>query len=366
MKISLEKIDKDSFMKHSHFIGNEEFVLVQPISIGSKYTPENLIFRSSVWTKDGLPVSLSWKKFFNWDEQPSLDGIPSSLQDAELMEKIDGSTLLVSKYKGNLIVRTRGTLDASLQPLNGWEIEILKQKYPKAFNNSWVESEEMTVVYEWCSPLNKIVIDYGTEPILYLTGAIYHADYRYVTQTSLDTTAKAWGVPRPRSFSYSSVEEMKNAVEQFKGMEGLCVYYNNGQSIRKVKGAEYLCKHRMKSELSNIEKVLDVWLIAGKPAYQEFFAYCEEAFDYEIANEARGMISNICDAHKEVEEIVSYMKNFVAPLSPLKRVSRRDAAAAIMQAYGQTNRSGMAFKLLDGKQLNEEDYKKLIYQVLKK
>ena len=62
------------------------------------------------------------------------------------------------------------------------------------------------------------------------------------------------------------------------------------------------------------------------------------------------------------EAIIEYMKSFV---QPLKSIQRKIAAEKIAQAYGQTNRAGMLFKLLDGKSLSEDDLKKLIFQVTK-
>jgi hypothetical protein len=41
------------------------------------------------------------------------------------VEKLDGSTLIVSKYNGQYILRTRGTVDAS-KLANGFELELFK------------------------------------------------------------------------------------------------------------------------------------------------------------------------------------------------------------------------------------------------
>jgi hypothetical protein len=85
-------------------------------------------------------------------------------------------------------------------------------------------------------------------------------------------------------------------------------------------------------------------------------------FDYEIAESCKGDISRICEGMKEVEKLVAAMKTKV---ETLKGMQRKDAAAVILQAYGNTNRSGMAFTLLDNKPLKTDDVKKLLYQVTK-
>lgn len=371
MKTDLSAVDLESFMVHQHFVGEHECFLVQPVHIGAKYTKDNEIYRSSLWDKDGYPVSLSFKKFFNWDERPDLYPAPSNLKGAKLMEKLDGSTLIFSRYKGHTVIRTRGTSDARKQE-NGYEIDYLCEKH-KVFIE-WLEQEDTSTcsyVFEWLSPTNRIVINYGDEPEMALIAIIDHKDYAYAPQSVLDNWAKIWGIRRPRTFSYDSIEEMKSAVEVLRDQEGLCVYYDGEQHIRKLKAAQYLFLHRAKSEISSIEKVIDVYidwfipteLLSHQPTgYQEFFQYLTEKFDFEIATMARGHASRICDAMKEVKKIMGVLVNMAVEC---KKLPRKDAAAKILQAYGSTGRSSIVFKLLDGKVIGADDYKKILYQVLK-
>lgn len=367
MKIDLTSIDREKFMVHQHLIGAEEVSLVQPCHIGCEWDGVNDIFRSSVWDKDGNLISASFKKFVNWGEKPHIYPVPTNLAGAHLMEKIDGSTLIFSRWKGHTIVRTRGTVDARKQE-NGHEIDVLLAKYPDfvALLESY-ETGDASYVFEWTSPTNQIVINYGFEPDMVLTAIVDHKDYSYVNQTTLDGFAVKYGLRRPKTYSYNSIDEMKSSVEAFKGVEGVCVYFHDDQKILKVKGAQYLYLHRAKSEISSIEKVMDVYLgrffeLGKAPTYQEFFSYLENTFDHEIACMARGHVSNICDGMKVVDEILFAMVRFV---DGRRNKTRRDAALDIIQAYGNSGRSAMAFKLLDNKKLVADDYKKLLFQVLK-
>ena len=371
MKIDLQSIDKESFMVHQHFVGGHECFLVQPIHIGATWNKENLIYRSSLWDKDGHPVSLSFKKFFNYDEKPDIFPAPSDLKNVKLMEKLDGSTLIFSRYKGHTVIRTRGTVDARKQA-NGYEIDYLLQKYPKfADMLNQADTYDQSFICEWLSPTNRIVLNYGDEPEMKLIAAIGHADYTLTPQSVLDLYAKSWDLPRPRTFSYNSVEEMKSAVEVLKDQEGLCVYYGNEQQIRKVKAASYLFLHRAKSEISSIEKIIDVYIdwfiprntLSHEPTgYVEFFEYLTEKFDFEIATMATGHASRICDAMKEVHKIMTALFEFA---SERMNIARNIAAKEILQAYGSTGRSAIIFKMLDRKTISTDDYKKLLYQVLK-
>jgi len=340
-------------------------------TFGATWNKENLIYRSSLWDKEGNAVSLSFKKFFNWDEKPDIFPAPSNLTGAKLMEKLDGSTLIFSRYKGQTVIRTRGTVDARKQA-NGHEIDYLCEKYKKFIVYlEMVETSNESFLLEWLSPTNRIVLTYGDEPDMVLTAIINHSEYSLMRQSQLDYFASDIGLRRPRTFSYNSVEEMKSAVEVLKDQEGLCVYYNNEQQIRKVKAAQYLFLHRAKSEISSIDKVIDVyidWFMDRNTlsheftGYPEFFKYLTEKFDFEIATMATGHASRICDAMKEVKKIMDALVLFSFDCI---NIPRKEAAAKILQAYGSTGRAAMVFKMLDTKYIGADEYKKLLYQVLK-
>jgi hypothetical protein len=345
----------DEFYINDKMIGKYPVKLIYP-RISARWNDKNMIFRSSVWTPEGKLISASYKKFFNWQEQPDLYPIPDSMHGLSLIEKLDGSTLIVSQYEEETIIRTRGTVDAVAQE-NGFEIELLKKKYPKAF----MVMEDISLIYEWVTPNNRIVIDYPG-PDIYLTGIINHKDYSYVSQTDLDTYAKAIGVKRPRIFNFDTVTDMIEAVKEFKGVEGICVYFNHGQLIRKLKGIQYLTIHKFKNNLT-LESMLDMYFVYKRPSYNDFVKQVTEQFDYECYVACQGDISLICDASKEVDKIISHMKGFV---EPLKSISRKDAATKIMSSYGSTGRSAIVFNFLDNKEPDDKHLKKLFMQVLLK
>jgi hypothetical protein len=175
--------------------------------------------------------------------------------------------------------------------------------------------------------------------------------------------ANTMELTRPETYTFSTVEDLLANIEKWSGKEGVCVYSKRG--IHKVKSAWYLVLHRMKSELSSLEKVMDVWFERGQPDYNTFYNYIATTFDFEIAEQARGHISNICDAWKQVQQIEVGMKRFLTE-QILNLPTRRLQAVVITQSYGNTNRASYLFTLLDGKPLGEKEYKKLMWQVLKK
>ncbi len=121
----------------------------------------------------------------------------------------------------------------------------------------------------------------------------------------------------------------------------------------------------MKSELSSLEKVIDVYLEYGRPTYQEFYTKISEQFDFELANQCQGFMSKICEGQHEITLIVDHMKQFVGEIMTQYPNNRKEQAKAVIGAYGNSGRSSMLFQMLDGKELGNKEYKKLLFQILK-
>lgn len=364
MKIKLENLNEEVFKKRTHVVSGELVHLICPSHVGVDWSDSTLHLRSSVWDDEGNLISAGFPKFFNWGERPMLSPVPVSLKSAEVVEKMDGSLFIVSKFKNNFILRTRGTIDASGLD-NGDEVSIFKNEYlPYCNELDSSETWDFSLLFEWVSSRCKIVISYENCPRWILIGGIRHKDYSLFLQSELNDIATRFAWDRPRTFKFSTVSELLNTVETFDDTEGVVVYTKNGQVIHKCKSAWYLKLHHLKSELSSLEKVLDVWLYKKRPSYVDFYNYISNTFDFELAEFIRGHISNIIDASKEVDSILNYMAEFVnLRVKPLK--DRKSQADLILSSYGDTNRASYLFKLLDGSEITDDHYKKLMFQVMK-
>jgi|FAXJ01.1.fsa_nt_gi hypothetical protein len=369
MKINLNEIDTEQFMVHPHVVYGQTLFLVQPQHIGAKFTQGNKHFRSSVWDADGNLVSAAFPKFPNWGENPDNFPVPKSLEDAHVVEKVDGSLLIVSRWDGRIMQRTRGTVDAT-KLNNGHELELFNQQYRGAID--WLLTPFVTpnglstysLLFEWVSPNQRIILNYGDSPAWYLVGCVYHDDYSLKTQPQLDEMANQYGFNRPPSYTFPSLADLMSGVEAWKGKEGVVIYSDNDQMLHKVKAFDYLIKHRFKSE-ATLENTLELYFSNERPPYQEFERRLIESFDYECFEMVRGYASSICDAAKDVQRIVEGIDEFVeGTLRPLP--TRRAQAEKVLASYGQTNRSAFVFARLDNKVLNDDQMKKLYWQVLKK
>lgn len=364
MKIDLNTINESMFNNREFVVAGELVHLVYPMKVGTEWTSENLHFRSSVWDDDGNLISAGFPKFFNWGEKPILSPVPSSLKDATVIEKMDGSLFIVSKFKGEYILRTRGTIDARVLD-NGDEISVFEQNFlPYCDELNKSDTWDFSLLFEWVSSTNKIVITYDDCPDWILIGGVNHSDYSLFAQERLDIIAETFDWKRPVRYKFSTITELLESVDSFNDKEGVVVYTKNDQTIHKCKSAWYLKLHHLKSELSSLEKVMDVWFYQNKVDYVTFYNYIAMTFDYELAEYVKGNISKICDAYKQVTKIVDGMTKFVEiKVKPLK--SRKEQAQLILSSYGDTNRAGYVFNILDGIELTNEHYKKLMFQVLK-
>ena len=354
MKVTLPR--GEEFCVKDCVIANTDCKLVFPIKHDIKWDDENKVFRSSIWTKDGELVSASWKKFTNLGEQLEFEPIYID-SDIEFIHKLDGSTLIISKFKGELIVRTRGTHDSAILA-NGDEIPFLEQKYPLLFDNDILNTEQYSIVCEWYSPRNVIVEREAEEPTLWLTGIIKHEDYSYVLQKDLDVFATDWKIERPIRYQFNSLSSMIQSVNQWKKGEGIVIYGNNGQVLKKTKSDRYLLLHRIKSKLSNVKNLIEFYIEKEMPCYDDFYKIIETEFDYEIVVQLKEELEKICESGEKAKKYINHILEVVHDIRMVE--TRKEQAIMIKRNFKEN--SALVFCFLDNKEISKEQWTKLINQ----
>jgi len=346
----------EEFCIRDCIIANTDCKLIFPVKLDVKWSEENKIFRSSIWTNDGELVSASFKKFTNLGEQLEFEPLDID-SDIEFIHKLDGSTLIISKFKEELIVRTRGTHDACILN-NGDEIPFLKQKYPLIFDNDILNSEDYSIICEWYSPKNVIVEREAEEPTLWLTGIIKHDDYSYLLQKDLDVFASEWKTERPIRYQFNSLSSMIESVNQWKKGEGIVIYGNNGQILKKTKSDRYLLLHRVKSQLSSTKNLIEFYIEKEMPSYDNFYKTIETEFDYEIAIQLKEELEKICEAGEKAKKYIDHILEVVHDIRTVE--TRKEQALMIKRNF--KDNSSFVFSILDGKIITKEQWTKLINQ----
>jgi hypothetical protein len=284
--------------------------------------------------------------------------------------------LIVSKYKGELIIRTRGTVDARQMP-NGHEIDKLIAKYPNAFDNLYLSNEwcedcgSMSILFEWTTPNNIIVLREHDEPTLTLVGMVSHDSWiddgniMYASQNALDNLALKWGVNRPQKYEYNSIEECINDVAAWRGKEGVVLYSPDGQTLKKIKADEYCELHKLATGIKTINQVLDVFMASPKfTKYSEFYSYIETTLDFEIAEKIKDDILKITLAYSKVVEKLEKVKRIVDGVR--EGFTRKEQALDLQEHFQTDWRLPIAFQLLDNKPINDRNIRIGIEKELQK
>lgn len=350
MKIELP--NPEHFTFKDCVIGGDECWLINPKDIKTKWSDDNLHFRSLIIRKsDHFVVSTGFKKFFNLTEQPDIDKFPDGSFTA--YEKHDGSLIICTWHYGEeeeFVFRTRGT--SSITSLdNGYELQFLLEKYPKlkvAMRHNPLHS----ILCEWETPNNKIVLDRVDEPTLTLIGVVRHEDFSYVPQEELDRLAIAWGLGRPEKYDYSSIAECVKDVHNWKGKEGVVLYSEDGQHLRKIKGEEYLNLHKILFGFKTIKSYLDCFMETERFAkYGDFFNYVESHINYEVAERGKDDIRKICVAYSKVVNQIDNVKKHV---DQLKNGFSRKEQAVNFQQHWKDWRLSAAFQYLDDGKIDDK------------
>lgn len=261
-------------------------------------------------------IARPFPKFFNLEE---LDEPPKGKPIA-VYEKLDGSLgILYPHPGGQWAIASRGSFD-SPQAIEGTRIIriMLAMDPPPVFNCG------VTYMFEIVYPENRIVVDYGSDRLLYLIAARRTADGVELPLVN------AGPLKTPRMFKCDDWQGIREELP-CSGDEGFVVLFYSGQRV-KLKYAEYVRLHRAISGLTPRR----VWEILADPglSFLEFAAGLPD----EVHGDAWRMHDNLMGEYARVEAIVmaEHRGGFQ---------SRKDAAA-----YFKTcTYPAVLFKMLDNR-----------------
>ena len=351
--------DPEYFSFKEGEVAGDECILITPSNIKCKWSEETLKFRSLLIRKsDHKIISRGYDKFFNYGEQPDLDVFPDGPFD--VIEKKDGSLIIWGVYKDVLIHRTRGTFDASNMP-NGHEIEFLKKKYPKLlvaiFNN-----RQYSILTEWQTKTNIIVVNEVDEPTLTLIGVINNETGELIPQKELDKIAEVWGLTRPVRYHYNSLAECVADVDLWRNKEGVVVYSEDGQHLRKCKSEWYRALHALATGIKTPKHVMDLFLASPKfMNSDDFYNYIVQVIDFEVAEKIKPEIETVVQAYCTYKDKLNRLVDVVNDLSYCD--SRKEQALVITTRYNDW-RTGHAFLMLDNREITDKILSNAVFQEL--
>jgi hypothetical protein len=342
---------KEDFNFKECKFGRDLCWLITPKLQGVKWTKQNSRFRSAIVRQfDNLVISQGFRKFTNFGEQPLFEPWDDSFWPCEARLKLDGSLFIVSKFNGELIIRTRGSVDTSSMK-NAEELPELIAKYPKAFDNELLNTQCYSILFEWTSPKNIIVLKEHDEPTLTLIGVTDHLTAAYPTQDFLDAFAEHIEVGRPQKFTFDSFAAVCENVKGWQDAEGVVLFSSDYQTLKKIKADRYCYLHKLASGFSTINGVLDAYLSAPElyATVNEFFKYIEDTADFEIASSNVGLITEVIEARNRAYAKKAAAETYVKKqLPPTLSIAERAKMITAKFSNDQYSRA-FAFNAMHGK-----------------
>lgn len=359
MIINFNNYNLEDFHKKLVKFCDQDAWLIYPSEVGLKWTQENKIFRSSIWSLDGELLSAGFPKFTNLGENPENFPIPISLDNSKIISKEDGTLMIVDFYNNQLNLRTRGTV--SYKTLDNFrDFDFVLNKYPE-IRKLAKDVQEKTWLFELVTPNQKIVLNYGSEPDCFLIGAINKEDYSMTNQRVLDGFADLRFLKRPAYYSFSDLDLLISFFKDAVKIEGCCIYSNKDQDIHKLKTDYYLRLHRLKSSFRSFKFILEWYVYAGCPAFDLAHNIISNTIDFEIAEDIKSDLLKLSSAAQEMNLLINKLNLFI---NSIRELDRKSQAILIIENYKSF--SGVAFTLLDNKEINDKQKIKILNDIIEK
>lgn len=203
-------------------------------------------------------LAMALRRFFN-NGQGSCANVNWSDPNLAIMEKLDGTLIIVyyDPFTDAWCAATRSVSEADLLMENG--IYTFRTLFEKALKETCGSSfdeytskldKQITYCFELTTPLNRIVCKYDDYRVTLL------AARNNISLIELDVnTINSFGVPKVKTYKYSSLEELVNWVSTLNPSEheGVVVKDSNFNRI-KIKNAAYVAFSKIRDVLGTSER----------------------------------------------------------------------------------------------------------------
>jgi RNA ligase len=260
MKLDLGAINLDDFIvSNREILDGIPVVLICPKKGKHTWSKDELHLRSLLCDRDGNIICSGFPKFFNYGEDELSDSIISkgiSSGKAILLEKMDGSLIIRTVIDGKVSFRTRGShnLGEFEEPI----MRIINDKYPELLNPRVGSVMDMSLLFEYISPDNKVILNYRGTELYFLGGMIIYSNNvvpRFFPAHFFSGITDRLCVKTPLEYSLGDdLEFIRQEVSSWSGKEGIVVAVprsDGSYNLSKIKTAEYLKLHALRYNLSD-------------------------------------------------------------------------------------------------------------------
>lgn len=288
---------------------NRIVLICYNVAFGDTFTPINSVedtirreCRGITFDMDtGRVISRKYHKFFNLNEREETQehNVDVSTQHL-LMEKLDGSMVVPLFLKNGMVWHTKkGVSDVSKQvDVYTANLENYKQFAKKMWDS------DMTPIFEWCSRLNRVVIDHG-EASLVLTAIRHNVSGMYVSYEDMKIYAGEFDIPVVKVWDTKNAldPEVVNEIRNLVNDEGRVIRFDNGHML-KIKG-EWYCRIHKSLDILRFEKdivnlIVNEQIDDVKPFMSEFLRNDIERFEKIVNN---GIVNTAVSVYNDAKRI---------------------------------------------------------------
>lgn len=205
--------------------------------------------RGITFDKQGFILARPLHKFFNLNEkeETQVNRVPIKLNHV-IMNKMDGSMvfpIFITALNKFQLLTKRGMSEVAMIAT---EFAAKNPKFEKFFLHCM--SLNVTPIFEYVGPYNKIVLDYKQEG-LYLLALRNKFTGIYVLPSEMKKQADAFDIDCVDMYPATrNLKKFANDVKHMKDIEGFVLRFNNGLML-KIKTEEYVIKHKSVDLIAN-------------------------------------------------------------------------------------------------------------------
>jgi RNA ligase len=235
--------NKDGINIKEEIVNGETFYIVSYMFNDSNLwkDPVNLEARGITFDSNGNIVCRPFEKFFNINENQFTQLKDLNFSNAHYYDKLDGSMITGVLVHEKLFFKSKKSFysDVALECQKHFAND-LRYISIHQITKLW-RGGAWTPIFEFTSPMNMIVIDYGIEPKLTLLAIRNNITGEYISYDILKTFRDYDNIPVVEEYDVDSIQDILS--QDIDGREGYVIELATGQRV-KAKFPSYLTKHR--------------------------------------------------------------------------------------------------------------------------
>ena len=227
--------------------------------------------------KESELVSLPFPKFFNLHENPFTMELNFANDNVDYIATKEDGSLITSylDYGMNVRYKSKISLTSTMAEEAYRLAQIMKDEETDETLHEVVrrlENRNYTVIMEYVSPNNRIVLPYD-ECSLVVLGVRSRDDFSFMAFSEMREAGLGPFLVHnhlPHILEYSSVESFVNSVHEMKGIEGYVIRLKDGKMV-KIKTDEYVSLHHAKDSVTAPKRLMQVVLEEASDDLRQMF-----------------------------------------------------------------------------------------------